>query len=305
MSSMRFKVQIVSVCVFAAFASPALAASFAFDDVEFWVGSGANCAAIAIDWVEQSTVEPALVWGYRWDGTASGRDMLTAVVAADDRLFAKLGNSSANPVRLYGLGYDSDDDGEFVPATNSNARSSTLRDSLTAVRFSSPPRLPTREIATAKAGPLEPDSGITQFLPCRAPIRTMAATGPTRAPESRRSRWSMAIGIVGHFNSPRRRRSLPMPKTRPPPRRPIRAATSIATCWSTMQTTRSGRTISVQPSTLPPTRTTTASSTRLTTRFGAIISAAAAVRRRRRDSALPSRRRSDLSSVPCVFSGCS
>jgi hypothetical protein len=90
--------------------------AFDFDDVEFWVGSGANRAAVAIDWVEDSTAEPALVWGYRWDESASGRDMLMAVVAADDRLFAKLGNSAANPVRLYGLGYDADDDGDFGAA---------------------------------------------------------------------------------------------------------------------------------------------------------------------------------------------
>jgi hypothetical protein len=39
--------------------------------------------------------------------------MLTAVLAADDRLFAKLGGSAGNPVAVYGLGYDADDDGLF------------------------------------------------------------------------------------------------------------------------------------------------------------------------------------------------
>lgn len=113
MNSRYCNMQIASACVVAVLASQAIAAPFAFDDVEFWVGSGANRAAVAIDWVENSTEEPALVWGYRWDGIASGRDMLTAIVAADDRLFAKLGNTSVNPVRLYGLGYDTDDDSDF------------------------------------------------------------------------------------------------------------------------------------------------------------------------------------------------
>ena len=109
----KCKLRIGSVCLIALLASHVDAAPFTFDDVEFWIGSGANRAAVAIDWVEDSTDEPALVWGYRWDGIASGRDMLTAVAAADDRLFIKLGNSAANPVRLYGLGYDTDDDGNF------------------------------------------------------------------------------------------------------------------------------------------------------------------------------------------------
>jgi hypothetical protein len=84
-----------------------------FDDIEFWVGTGANRSALVIDWVESTADPPALVWGYRWDGAAKGRDMLTAIVAADPRLFAKLGGTPANPVAVYGLGYDADDDGVF------------------------------------------------------------------------------------------------------------------------------------------------------------------------------------------------
>ncbi|MGE3639581.1 MAG: dockerin type I domain-containing protein [Pirellulales bacterium] len=95
------------------------AESFTFDDIEFWVGNGANRAAIAIDWSDTSSDPPALVWGFRWDGTASGRDMLKAVVAADDRLFAKVGGPVANPVALYGLGYDANDDGQFALDDNS------------------------------------------------------------------------------------------------------------------------------------------------------------------------------------------
>jgi hypothetical protein len=89
------------------------ACAFTFDDIEFWVGSGANRAAIVIDWSDTTTDRPALVWGFRWDGTALGRDMLKAVVAADDRLFAKIGGPIANPVAIYGLGYDASDDGQF------------------------------------------------------------------------------------------------------------------------------------------------------------------------------------------------
>ncbi len=85
----------------------------AFDDVEFWVGSGSNRAAIAIDWFKDSTDEPAIVWGFRWDGTATGQTMLNAIVTADPRLFAKSEGHGALGSAIYGLGYD-DGDGEFA-----------------------------------------------------------------------------------------------------------------------------------------------------------------------------------------------
>jgi hypothetical protein len=96
-----------------AIATAANAQAFSFDDIHFWVGNGTNRAALAIDWVEGSTEPPALVWGFRWDGTARGRDMLLAIVTADSRLFAKLGGTPANPNAVYGLGYDADNDGQF------------------------------------------------------------------------------------------------------------------------------------------------------------------------------------------------
>lgn len=85
-----------------------------FADIDFWVGSGANSAAIAIDWDDTATNPPALVWGFRWDGAATGKTMLEAVVTADPRLFAKT-NSYGGGLgsALYGLGYD-DGDGEFA-----------------------------------------------------------------------------------------------------------------------------------------------------------------------------------------------
>jgi hypothetical protein len=88
----------------------AIAAPFSFDDIEFWVGTGANRAALVIDWVEESSEPPALVWGYRWDGTARGSDMLVAIIAADPRVVAKLGGAPGNADAVYGLGYDTDND---------------------------------------------------------------------------------------------------------------------------------------------------------------------------------------------------
>jgi hypothetical protein len=102
-------------CVFLAAANANLArASFAFNDIKYWVGTGSNRAAIAIDWSDGSTSPPALVWGFRWDGVAHGRDMLTAVVNADNRLYAKFGGSPGSESAIYGLGYDANDDGNFT-----------------------------------------------------------------------------------------------------------------------------------------------------------------------------------------------
>ncbi|TWT34648.1 PEP-CTERM sorting domain-containing protein [Blastopirellula retiformator] len=85
-----------------------------FDDIDYWVGSGSNQAAMVIDWGEGSDTPPALTWGYRWDGTATGEDMFRAIVAADERLYAKI-DAVVGPygVSLYGIGYDYNDDGMF------------------------------------------------------------------------------------------------------------------------------------------------------------------------------------------------
>jgi hypothetical protein len=75
-----------------------------FDDVQFWVGSGANQAALVIDWNDGKTYE-SLLWGYRWDGSATGLDMFHAVVNADPRVFSHLGVYSFGTAVL-GVGFD-------------------------------------------------------------------------------------------------------------------------------------------------------------------------------------------------------
>jgi hypothetical protein len=84
-----------------------------FDDIDYWVGAGSNRAAVAIDWDKNSTATPALVWGFRWEGVATGQMMLSAIVAADPRLFAKSEGHGTLGSAIYGLGYD-DGDGEFA-----------------------------------------------------------------------------------------------------------------------------------------------------------------------------------------------
>ncbi|MCM1042544.1 MAG: Ig-like domain-containing protein [Bacteroides sp.] len=59
--------------------------AFTFDDINFWVGEGSNQAALVIDWQDER-LDHALVWGYRWNGEATGTDMIIAIAQADPRL---------------------------------------------------------------------------------------------------------------------------------------------------------------------------------------------------------------------------
>ncbi len=83
-----------------------------FDDVQYWAGSGANRAALVIDWNDGKSAE-SLLWGYRWDGAATGQEMLEAVVKADSRLFAHFGSYGWGTAVL-GIGYDVDSSGGFT-----------------------------------------------------------------------------------------------------------------------------------------------------------------------------------------------
>ena len=49
-----------------------------FSEIDYWVGSGTNQAALVIDW--NDVVSPvSLAWGFQWDGIATGQDMLQAI----------------------------------------------------------------------------------------------------------------------------------------------------------------------------------------------------------------------------------
>jgi hypothetical protein len=95
-----------------------LAASFvgsvhaaSFDDIQLWAGQGTNRAALVIDW--KAGHQPAsLVWGYRWDGAATGLDMFQAVVSADPFLFAHL-SQFVWGTAILGIGYDLNHSGGF------------------------------------------------------------------------------------------------------------------------------------------------------------------------------------------------
>lgn len=56
-----------------------------FDSISYWVGAGSQRAALVIDFNDGQTPR-SYVWGFRWNGTATGEDMLRAVALEDSRL---------------------------------------------------------------------------------------------------------------------------------------------------------------------------------------------------------------------------
>jgi len=82
-------------------------------DIDFWVGQGQNEAALVVDFDDMDAASPALVWGYRFDGSPTAEMMFRDVAAADARLFAKI-NSFSFGNFINGIGYDANDDGMFA-----------------------------------------------------------------------------------------------------------------------------------------------------------------------------------------------
>ncbi|OMQ08280.1 DUF5074 domain-containing protein [[Flexibacter] sp. ATCC 35103] len=83
----------------------AVANTTTFADIQYWVGTGSNQAAFVIQWNDGKNSD-ALVWGFRWDGTATGEDMMKAILKADHRFFSLLYQGTQFGTALGGLGFD-------------------------------------------------------------------------------------------------------------------------------------------------------------------------------------------------------
>ncbi|KMQ68195.1 secretion protein [Chryseobacterium sp. FH2] len=91
----------------------ALNTTFTFADVQYWVGTGSNEAAFVVQWNDGKNPD-ALVWGFRWNGNATGEDMLKAIAKADHRFFTLLYQGTSFGSAVGGLGFD-------LNGVNSNA----------------------------------------------------------------------------------------------------------------------------------------------------------------------------------------
>jgi hypothetical protein len=95
--------------------------AISLDDIQLWAGSGTNRAALVIEWsvprsltnssVPVPVADKTLVWGYRFNGTATGTEMLDAVVMADPKLYVVENNSSGTSVE--GIGYNLNANGDI------------------------------------------------------------------------------------------------------------------------------------------------------------------------------------------------
>lgn len=92
-----------------AFAGATAARATALADLQTWYGTGPNRAGFEIDW-NDGTANRAMAFGYRWSGTATGGQMLDAVVAGDPRLYAEVSSAA-----VFGFGYDAVTDRPFGP----------------------------------------------------------------------------------------------------------------------------------------------------------------------------------------------
>ncbi len=89
--------------------STAAGAQVNFSDIKEWIGTGQNQAAFVIDW-KLGAAPQSQVWGYRWDGTATGTDMINAIVGADRRLYREWAPGYVNEF-IFGYGLDRNGNG--------------------------------------------------------------------------------------------------------------------------------------------------------------------------------------------------
>ena len=86
--------------------------TFTMDMIENWSGEGANRAAFVVQWNAESETS-ALVWGFRWDGEATGETMARAIAASDPRFFIMTETGTAYGSTVSGFGYDVNKSGDF------------------------------------------------------------------------------------------------------------------------------------------------------------------------------------------------
>jgi hypothetical protein len=107
---------------------PARAVSFA--DVQFWAGTGTNEAALVVEWsapeslagssVPAPVADKSMVWGYRFNGTATGSQMLAALLAADPRFYVVADETYGTFVEAIGFNLDGSGVGGITDGSRTN-----------------------------------------------------------------------------------------------------------------------------------------------------------------------------------------
>ena len=85
---------------------------FTLDDIQLWVGTGSNRAGLIVDF-KTGSGNQSFAWGFRWNGTATGADMVNAIAAANNAgLRATIQHFSFGDA-VDGFGFDQNRDGQF------------------------------------------------------------------------------------------------------------------------------------------------------------------------------------------------
>ena len=124
--------------------------AFGFSDIIDWTGTGSNEAALLVDW-QDGTTHPALVWGFRWDGTATGEDMIKAVAAADPDLTVQITSYSFGDA-VTAIGFDGTAYGPGGPGSHYQSGFSTGSPGFWAYYLGSGPTVPTWSESATGAG---------------------------------------------------------------------------------------------------------------------------------------------------------
>ncbi|MFP3832234.1 DUF5074 domain-containing protein [Chryseobacterium sp. SIMBA_028] len=94
--------------------------TISFSDVQYWVGTGSNQAAFVVQWNDSKNPD-ALVWGFKWDGNATGEDMLKAIAKADHRFYTLLYQGTQFGTAIGGIGFDLNGQNSRALIKNNNA----------------------------------------------------------------------------------------------------------------------------------------------------------------------------------------
>ena len=107
--------------------SPAIS----LDDIQLWTGSGTNRAALVVEWntpeffnlttVPAPIANKTMVWGYRFNGTATGDQMFNAIVTANPQLYAVESIDPTYGVEVKGIGFNRDATGIAGVTDGTNA----------------------------------------------------------------------------------------------------------------------------------------------------------------------------------------
>ncbi|HXC35471.1 MAG TPA: hypothetical protein VNV43_06315, partial [Candidatus Acidoferrales bacterium] len=94
--------------------------AISLENIQLWAGSGTNRAALVVEWnspeiLNQTTVptpiaNKTMVWGYRFNGTATGTQMLEAILAADPKLYVMVNDEYGGAI-VVGIGYNRNGNG--------------------------------------------------------------------------------------------------------------------------------------------------------------------------------------------------